>query len=55
MKFRFVDEALIEGKLLSSENPGLLGSDQLEDDGNIDKLFGSEEALLEYDIKKKKG
>ena len=54
VKFRFLDEAIIEGKLLSSENPGLLGSDQLEDDANIDKLFGSEEALLEYALKNKK-
>lgn len=54
VKFRFFDEAIIEGKLPLSENAGLLGLDQLQSEENIRKLYGSEEELLEYALKNKK-
>lgn len=53
VKFRFFDEALVGGKLPSSESAGLPGLEQQQEEGNIEKLYGSEEKLLEYALKKK--
>lgn len=52
VKFRFFDEALVGGKLPSSESTGLPGLEQQQEEGNIEKLYGSEEDLLEYALKK---
>ena len=52
VKFRFFDEALVGGKLPSSESTGLPGLEQQQEEDNIEKLYGSEEELLEYALKK---
>ena len=51
-KFRFFDEALVGGKWPLSESTGLPGLEQQQEEGNIEKLYGSEEELLEYALKK---
>ncbi|MCO6488272.1 MAG: DEAD/DEAH box helicase [Phaeodactylibacter sp.] len=53
VKFRFFDEALVGGKWPYSERPGFPGPEQQQNDGNIEKLYGSEEELLEYALKHK--